>query len=174
MEVLKLNMELKDIKKSGVYTCNCPEKYYKRNDQFINWCRNWTFTVGKIVRDNSGKVVWATLFDTYFDDKCIEVDANNVQDFNFTMDRNLVREATRHECRLYDSHDVFAVKMDSSGEAKYFIKRDAKVSQEQLIQSLISDKEDTQHEIEMLNSKLTDICNDLSKAIDGTHYLLHR
>ena len=167
-------MKLEDIKKSGVYVCNCPEKYYKGSAQFINWCRNWTFTVGKIVTDDSGKVVWATLFDTYFDDKCIEVDANNVQDFNFTMDRNLVREATRHECRLYDSHDVFAAKMDSSGKAKYLIKKDAKVSQEQLIDILIQDKENTQHEIKMLKSKLDCICDELSKAIDGTHYLLNR
>lgn len=167
-------MELKDIKESGVYTCKCPEKYYKRNDQFINWCRNWTFTVGKIARDNSGRVVYATLFDTYFDDKCIEVDADNVQDFNFTMDRNLVREATRDECRLYDSDDVFVAKMDSSHKLKYFIKRDAKVSQEQLIHSLIQDKENTQHEIKMLKSKLNCICDELSKAIDGTHYLLNR
>lgn len=71
---------------TGIYKCKEPKKYYDDTKdpqyRFLYHCRNWTFTIRGA--DEEGII---HLFDTYFDEKELEVNEQELQeDFELVLD----------------------------------------------------------------------------------------
>lgn len=166
-------MDINDFIFSAVYTCKCPEKYYHGN--FMWHCRNWTFVPTNIIRDSdSTNIMSVLLSDTYFNNKSIEVTAENSDDFELIFDKNCVDRISCDASKLYDDEDVFKARMDSSAKFQYFVRKGAKVSQIKLIEVLINKRNDIEREIKYLQRELVSKREEIDQAVDGTHHLLNR
>lgn len=161
-------MNLQDFSFGCIYKCKCPEKYSKETGQWLYHCRNWTFSIIRIITDNTGKeIVSVDLSDTYFNNKTITVTSDNADDFEFVFDTAAVKRIREDEANLYEPEDVIRCRVDSSSKHYYYIKIGTKVSQARLIDILTE-------QVNSAKRQLENAQEELGQAIQGTHYKLNR
>lgn len=161
-------MNLQDFSFGCIYRCKCPEKYSKEPPQWLYHCRNWTFSIIRIITDHTGKeIISVLLLDTYFNNKTITVTADNAADFEYVFDTAAVKRIREDEADLYEPEDVIRCRTDSSAKPYCYIKIGTKVSQTRLIQSLTE-------KVNYLKWQLEYAQEELGQAIQGTHYKLNR
>jgi len=121
-------MNINKINTNGLYKSE-PFNVFGYNPY---WCKNWIFKV----KEKNGSLY---MVDTYFNDTCIEVTDDNVNNFELLFDFDDVKEITLQEYEKYNDEDRFMAAIGSGGwkfSTKYFVKKDAEYSKDKLIEIL--------------------------------------
>ena len=145
-----------EICMSGIYRCKEPKKYYDDTKdleyRFLYHCRNWTFTVHVV--DAEGVI---HLFDTYFDDKELEINEQDLQeDFELILDLKEFHKVDRSTNIFeYKRNDVRQVADCSAGvlNPSKYIRNGAKKDIDRMIKFLDSEIKSTERQLESLKER---------------------
>lgn len=126
------------------------------------WCKNWTFKV---------KALNGTLYmvDTYFNDRYIEVKDDNINNFKFLFDFDEVKEVSIYEYDKYEEKDKSIAAIGSGGwqyGTKYFVKKDAEYSKENLIEILEYEINHLKYDIKYNEQELERKTEELNKLLN--------
>lgn len=141
---------------SGIYKCKEPKKYYDDTKdpeyRFLYHCRNWTFTVHGV--DEEGTI---HLLDTYFGDKELEVDEQELQeDFELILDlkefHKVDRSTNLFEYRLNDVRQVADCSAGVLNPSKY-IRNGAKKDIDTMILFVDVEIKSTEMQLESLKER---------------------
>lgn len=143
----------------GIYEC-LPKAAYRSKVFYsdLRHCCNWVFRL----MENNGKYV---MVDTYFasrDAVSIEVTDENVNEFEFILNLNEVKQIKYQERNQYE--DYYCLAMDSSGwnHPNYYVDKDAEKSMGKVIEKLDS-------EIENLERQLANLRERKESILDGSY-----
>lgn len=141
---------------SGIYRCKEPKKYYDDTKdpeyRFLYHCRNWTFTVHEV--DDEGII---HLFDTYFDEKELEVNEQELQeDFELALDSKEFHKVDRSTNLLeYRRNDVRQVADCSAGvmNPSKYVRNGAKKDIDRMLRFLDMEIKSTERQLESLKER---------------------
>ena len=150
---------------SGLYKCEPQLKWlpvYRRTDPYH--CMNWTFYP---CEKTDGTIV---MVDTYFGTTAYELTDENFDKFLFLFDRNEVVESSSDAVKRYEPKDWFAVRVDSSGKRRYFLRKDAVASNALIIAEAVYEYEKAVKELEWAKSEMERKRERLSKMLENKHW----
>lgn len=125
------------------------------------WCKNWTFTV----KECNGII---HMVDTYFNDRYIEVTDDNIINFEFQFEFNDVKEISSCEYDKYEENDKYRLAIGSGGwqyGVKYFVKKNAEYSKNNLIDILKYEINSLKHDIKYSERELSRKENELKELM---------
>lgn len=140
---------IEKINMRGLYKHEPDRKYSRHNDLY--WCQNWTFTPKKSERDG---IVKYYMVDTYWssgDGLCIELNNDNISEFNLIFDFDCVKAHNGNNIYDYNEEDYYHVAIDSGGMycgGKYFINKDAIKNKEKVLNRLENEIESVKKDLE--------------------------
>lgn len=143
------------LKLNGIYS-HKPEKKYrdKLYHDDLYWCCNWCF-YPKFINGN-----WH-MIDSYWDDAYtslhIVLTDENFKEFEFVFNRDEVKQIKDCEVDEYENKDIFRVALDSGGwkwGGTYYVKKDAKKSNDLLINKKEEEIKHLTYKLKYANSEL--------------------
>lgn len=145
-----------EICTTGIYKCKEPKKYYDDTKdpeyRFLYHCRNWTFTVYGV--DDEGII---HLFDTYFGDKELEVNEEELQeDFELVLNLKEFHKVDRNtnilEYRRCDIRQVADCSAGVMNPSKY-VRNGAKKDIDAMIRFVDMEIKTTERQLESLKER---------------------
>lgn len=149
---------------TGIYRCKEPKKYYDNTRdpeyRFLYHCRNWTFTVRGV--DDEGII---HLFDTYFDDKELEVNEQELQeDFELVLNLKEFHKVDRSTNILeYRRNDVRQVADCSAGvmNPSKYVRNGAEKDIDRMLRFLDMEIKSTERRLQSLKERKEQLLKDL-------------
>lgn len=144
------------IIKTGLYKHE-PECRYRGSLYWddLYWCFNWTF------KPDSYDGKWY-MYDTYFNNKSIELTDDNFEEFEFIFDFNDVEKHNGNNIDEYEDDEWWRVAVDSGGYTfpKYFIKKGAKKNKDKVLERIQREINGLEWDLKYAKEKYDDVLND--------------